>query len=158
MSSAELRRCLEDCDVAGARKLWAQVAPHLPQPRNDAEALIALHHARTAANSIAFRLRAYSHRWLLDHGYPSGLPDELRPKAERMYPVIADGVGIACRASALMMPIAHLIRGRMSDAVMDAYADGRKEPAFVKNRMMQARDKAKRYFRDLIEDAARGMR
>src|ERR1044072_6980895 len=95
MYADALRRCLEECDVAGIRALWAQIPPGMPQPHTDAEALATIHRARTEANSIALRLRAYSHRWLEDRGLPSGLPDELRPRAERMYPRVVDGVGIS---------------------------------------------------------------
>jgi hypothetical protein len=89
-----------------------------------------------------FRLRAYSHRWLLDHGLPSGLPDELKPLAERMYPVKAEGVGISVNMrSPILKPIAGIVRQAMSDAVMDAYAERRTEPPFVKTRMQEAREK-----------------
>lgn len=140
MHHAEFARCLATCDVAGIRKLWAHVSPHLPQPASDREALITIHHARTQVQSFSLRLRAYSHRWLIDNGYPSALPDELKPKAERMYPRIVDGVGIACGGtSEIGRAIAPIIERAMSFAVLEAYADKRTEPAFVKQRMMEAR-------------------
>src|SRR6266403_1167373 len=92
------RRCLIDLDVAAARKLWAQTRPGFVRPDNDKEMLIVLHHARTQASSIALRQRAWSHRWLLDHGYPSGLPDKLKPRAERIYPRVVEAVGISVNA------------------------------------------------------------
>lgn len=142
MHSAEFRRCLEEIDIAGVRRLWAHVSPHLPQPKTDHEALVTIHHARTQANSIRLRLRAWSHRWLLDNGYPSGLPDELKPSAERLYPKIVQGVGISVNAkSALMKPITGLIRKSMEDAVSDAFADGNIDPVFVSARMKEAREK-----------------
>ena len=104
-----------------------------------------LHHARTQAASMPLNLRAYSHRWLLDHGYPSGLPDELKPRAERIYPRVASAVGISVNVrSAFMKPVAEALRGAMSDAVMDAYADGKTDPAFVSARMREAREKIMR--------------
>lgn len=140
MHGDAFRRCLVDLDVAGVRALWRRVAPHLAQPLNDDEALATLHRARSEAASIGLKLRAYSHRWLLDHGYPSGLPDELKPKAERMYPRIVDAVGISVRASSPeLLPLAMEVEQAMSDAVAEAYADGRKDPAFVKERMFGAR-------------------
>lgn len=140
MHSAEMRRCLVECDVAGVRKLWAEAAPRLHQPSTDHEVLATLHHARTQVSDIPLKLRAYSHRWLTDHGYPSGLPDELRPKAERIYPMIVEAVGIAVRGkSDASRPIAKLIEQAMSDAVAEAYADGRTDVAFVKARMAEAR-------------------
>jgi hypothetical protein len=139
--SAQLRRCLESADVAGCRRLWAAISPHLPQPKTAAEALIILHHARTQSESIALKLRAWSHRWLLDHGYPSGLPDRLKPSAERLYPRIAKAVGVSVNArSEIMRPVALMIRDAMNVAVLEAFDDGRGDNAeFVKARMAEAR-------------------
>jgi hypothetical protein len=138
--SAEFRRCLEQLDVAGVRRLWRHMSPHLPQPANDAEALVTLHHARTQTESIAIRLRAWSHRWLLDHGYPSGLPDHMKPSAERIYPRVVEGVGISVNfRSPILQPITGLVRGAMEDAVSEAYADKKTEPSFVRARMQQAK-------------------
>jgi hypothetical protein len=83
--SAELLRCLRDGDVTAIRRLYREIAPHLPQPSSDVEAWASLHHARTQVEALPLKLRAYSHRWLLDQGLPSGLPDALKPLAERMY-------------------------------------------------------------------------
>ena len=138
--SAELRRCLMDCDVPGIRRLWAHVAPHLPQPANDEAALITLHIARTQAESVPFHLRAYSHRWCIDHGHPSGLPDNLKPAADRIYPCIAEGVGIAVKASSPeRQKLAMIVRGAMEDAVQEAYADRKTDPDHVRERMFRAR-------------------
>lgn len=136
MYSDDFLRCLVECDVTGIRKLWAHVAPHLSQP-DDKDALVSIHHARTQAQSIPFKLRAYSHRWLVDQGYPSGLPDELKPRAERIYPVTQECVGIAALNKS---PITHLTQAAMRDAVSEAYADKRTDPVFVKARMMEARE------------------
>ena len=153
--SAEFRRCLETLDIAGVRTLWHRIAPHLPPPLDDHNCLVAIHHARTQANSIALKLRAYSHHWLLDHGLPSGLPDDLKPKAERMYPRIAEGVGVAVMSSSFMRPVARAIQMAMADAVMEAYADNKRDPVFVKQRMMEARERQREYYRDLFEQAAK---
>lgn len=140
MHSAEFRRCLEQIDVAGIRKLWAAVSPHLPQPKTDDETLVTIHRARTQAESIALKLRAYSHRWLLDNGHPSALPDALKPSAERIYPRVVESVGISVNfRSPVLKPISKLVRGAMEDAVMDAYAHKRTEPAFLKARMAEAK-------------------
>ncbi|ODT22226.1 MAG: hypothetical protein ABS35_15355 [Kaistia sp. SCN 65-12] len=140
------RRCLVELDVAGIRALWREVAPHLPQPSNDAEALLTLHRARTEASSIDLRLRAYSHRWLIDNGYPSGLPDALRPRAERaFYPRIVDAVGVCVRPSSPdLAPAAREVEQAMSDAVADAYAGRRTDPGFVRARMSEARVAARK--------------
>lgn len=140
--NAAFKRCLEEVDVVGIRKLWAYVSPHLPQPQTDNDALVCIHHARTQTRSISTRLRFYSHRWLLDQGYPSGLPDELKPSAERMYPRVVDGVGISVNSkNPIMKPINNIVRGAMSDAVEEAYADKKTDPVFVRARMNEARDK-----------------
>jgi hypothetical protein len=138
--AGEFRRCLEQLDVAAIRKLWRHVSPHLAQPKDDAEALISLHHARTQTESIPLKLRAWSHRWLLDHGMPSGLPDHLKARAERLYPHVVEGVGISVNfRSPILQPITSHVRGAMEDAVSEAYADKRTEPAFLKARMQEAK-------------------
>jgi hypothetical protein len=141
-----MRQCLEDCDVQTVRHLWKHVAPHLPQPQSDAETLACIHRARTEAQSISLNLRAYSHRWLEDRGWPSGLPDELKPRAERLYPKTVSAVGIAVRISVPQLsPAALEIRGAMERVVLEAEADGKLEEApFVKGRMQEARAKAKK--------------
>lgn len=141
--SAEMLRCMRDLDVAGIRKLSAHISPHQPQPKSDAEALISLHMARTQSPALEFRLRAYSHSWLSERGYPSQLPDRLKPKAERMYPRIVEAVGIACGGtSELGRAIAPYIQKAMQDCVLDAYADGKmKSPEYIKGLMLNARTK-----------------
>lgn len=145
-NSDAMRRCLEELDVPAARSLWRQMAPHLPQPKDDAEALVCLHRARTEARSMPLRLRAYSHRWLTDAGWPSGLPDALRPRAERMYPKVASAVGIAVKMrDPAFAAAAAEIRGAMEYVVLEADADGRLEDArFVRGRMQEARIKARK--------------
>lgn len=141
----EFRRCLIDCDTAGIRRLWLHVSPHLPQPATDVDALISIHHARTSAKSVPFHLRAYSHRWLVDNGYPSGMPDELKPKAERIYPRVVSAVGIAVKATSLRRRESALaIRDAMSYAVAEAYADGKTDSAFISQRMKEARARIER--------------
>lgn len=141
--AAEFRRCLEECDVSGIRRLSAHVMPHLPQPKSDAQALVSIHHARTQSVWIRLPLRAYSHRWLLERGLPSGLPDELKPSAERLYPQKTAAVGISVNSKYPVVQRA--IHGAMRDAVLETYADGHAEqPEIVKARMMEARARERR--------------
>ncbi len=141
--AAEFRRCLEECDVPGIRRLSAHVMPHLPQPKSDAQALVSLHHARTQSAWIRIRLRAYSHRWLIERGLPSGLPDNLKPSAERLYPQKTAVVGISVNSKYPVVQRA--IHGAMRDAVLETYADGHAEqPEIVKARMMEARARERR--------------
>jgi hypothetical protein len=136
-----MRRCLMDCDVAQMRRLDQHLVPHLTE-LSDAEVLITIHLARTSSVHIPFKLRAWSHRWLLDNGYPSKLPDHLKPKAERIYPHVVDGVGISVNSSnELLKPVVGTVRDAMGDAVLECYADNRKEPTFVKARMLEAKDR-----------------
>lgn len=140
-ASDDFRRCLEEGDVKAARRLWKILQPNLPQPESDFEVEATLHHARTQASSVRFRLRAWSHRWLVDHGLPSGLPDEMKPVADRLYPRIVEGVGVAVLAlSEDTRPLAELVEKSMSDAVAECYADSpHPDPVFVKARMTEAR-------------------
>lgn len=138
VSADAMRGILKECDVQAAKRAWGET--------DDARTLVMLHMARTAARSIPLDLRAYSHRWLLGHGLPSQLPDRLRPKAERLYPQVVNAVGIAVKMRDQALAGAGVeIRRSMEDMVLEAEADGRlTDTGFVKARMMEARDKAKR--------------
>lgn len=139
--SAEMVRCLESGDISAARKLWAYVAPHYPQPQDDKQALIIMHMARTQSRQVAFKARAYSHRWLTDEGYPSQLPDRLRPKAERLYPKVAEGVGFAVISkSEIAMAIKPHVVKAVNEAIVECYDSKKTEPGFVKARMFEARN------------------
>ena len=99
--------------------------------------------ARTASVALPLKLRAYSHRWLLDHNYPSQLPDELKPRAERLYPQHIVAVGISVNSKYALVKDA--IQGAMQNAVVEAYADGNeKQPDIVKKRMLEARQKERK--------------
>lgn len=141
----EFRDALATLDVAKAQEIWSQVNPGFPVGTED-EILVSLHMARTSAEFLALRARAYSHAWLLERGYRSLLPDGLRPKAQRIYPVIAMGVGIAVKGFINGGPVQRAalveIRTSMEDAVLEAEADGKLADAgHVKKRMQAARRK-----------------
>jgi hypothetical protein len=134
------RRCLIDLDVVGICDLWFHVAPHLPQPKNNDEALATIHYARTHARTIPVRLRCYSHAWLCERGLPSGLPDWLKPKAARLYPHSVNAVGIAVKAmSEASVSRARAIEKVMSTAVLECYADGVTDSDVIRARMNEAR-------------------
>src|SRR5262245_55445079 len=136
--SHELRRCLVNCDADGIMKLWRHVAPHLPQPETAYEANAAIHMARTQSENVPVKLRLYSHAWLRDEGLPSQLPDHLKARAERLYPVGTKAVGIAVRHR---LPRSLGIRGVMENAVHETYADGHSnEPQVVEARMLEKRE------------------
>lgn len=114
----------------------------MPQPESDEEALRAMHAARTAASSIPLRLRAYSHAWLAERGLPSLLPDELRPRAERMYPVPAIAVGLGALN---IRPHTPILRGVAEAAVLEAEADRKLGDAgHVSRRIAEARARERR--------------
>jgi hypothetical protein len=134
---------MEDLDVAGVRRLWSEVSPHLPQPTDDADALATCHLARTATRSMPFPLRAYSHQWLLERGLASLLPDELKPKAQRMYPVVVTAVGVASRSR--HREVKQAVQGAMLYAVQEAEADGRLlDSPYVRTRIREARLRERR--------------
>jgi len=124
--SAEMRRCLIALDVAQIKRLWKHIAPNMPQPESDNDALISMHIARTGAAFVPFKYRAYSHAWLRDNNLPSSLPDRLRPRAEREYPRIVEAVGYAPRfRSPILNPIRPLVMKAVADAIEDCYAENR---------------------------------
>lgn len=134
-----MRAALAALDVGLMRRMWAAISPHLPQPQSDADALIAMHMARTASESITLADRVYSHRWLTERALPSQLPDRLRPSAEQVVPRVVTSVGIAVKSQ---YPVVHdAITGAMQAAVEDCYANGDEAPEIVKPRMMEARRK-----------------
>lgn len=139
MRQDDFRAALEAGDVRLCRRMWASFFPDMPQP-DDAEA--AMHLARTASATVSFKARAWSHRWLTERGLPSQLPDRLKPSAERLYPRIAEGVGISvnCR-NPLLKPAMIEVREAMEHAVADCYANGDTDPAIVRPRMAEAREK-----------------
>lgn len=143
--SSEFRRCMEELDVQGVRALWRKISPHLSQPKTDEDALASLHMARTSSETMPLRLRAYSHRWLEDRALPSQLPDALKPKADRLYPKVVTGVGLAINLGAReLAPAGEMIRKAMSDTIEDCYADRHEDPAYVKPRMNEAGERERK--------------
>jgi hypothetical protein len=133
----EFLRILRDLDVPAARAAWAVIGS--APAGNDAALLATLHLARTQTEALPAKLRIFSHGWLVDRGYPSRLPDDLRPKPEQVDQRVATGVGIAVHSE--LPGVADAVRGAMERAVSDAYAEGREDPEFVRARMDEARAK-----------------
>jgi hypothetical protein len=136
-----MKQCLEEMDVEGIRSLWHLIAPNMPQPKNNLEAMATMHMARTNMQILTQRQRYYSHRWLLDHNMISLLPDAEKPSAERMYPQVVSSVGISVNTgSELAKPIIPHIQSAMENAVLEAYADGMKDDIpHIRKRMSEAR-------------------
>jgi hypothetical protein len=126
-------------DHLAMNRLWREAYPGLP-PMSDVDAETVMHRARTEASRLELRARAWSHRWLCERGLPSGLPEDLKPTAERIFPRVVMGVGISVNAKGILAPVAKSIQRVMENAVGDAYADGKTDPAFVHERMAEARE------------------
>lgn len=138
--SAKMRKCLAEGDVAGMRALWPST------PKDDAEALVVLHHARTCTATLPLTLRQYSDAWLTERGLRSGLPSKHKP-------VVADSVGIAVGSRWPEVKLA--IRGAMEGAVNDCYADNQRDPKIVKPRMMEMREYMRRKLFGPISEIAK---
>lgn len=139
--SDAMQRCIRDCDAALAMRIWKHERPDAPQPENIHQATMMLHYARTVLNNIPHKERFWSHRWLIDNNYPSGLPDHLKAKAERMYPTAVGAVGIASGSGpGSKGPFNYAIEKVMCDAVLEMEADGHKlDSPVVKARMLEKR-------------------
>lgn len=148
-AQSEFHAALESGDVRLVRAASAKLFPHLPQPASAEEAETSMHMARTQMATVSFSRRAWSHRWLTERGLPSQLPDMLKPKAERMYPIVVEAVFVSANSnSAALKPVAKMVQAAMSDAVLEAEADGRlSDIPFVRARIQDARA---RTFKELL--------
>lgn len=138
------RAALAQCDVPLVRKLWQHLAPHMPQPSSDAEALATIHIARTQCEALPPSQRIWSHRWLTERNIPSSLPDHMRPSAEQVVPRIIKAVGNSVNfSSSLLKPVETPVRQAINHAILDIHAD---DPDFsdddlIRRRMNEARMK-----------------
>ena len=136
------RGALSECNVKLVRKLWNHLAPHMPQPKSDAEALATIHMARTECAALPLSQRQWSHRWLAERNLPSLLPDHMRPSAEQIVPKVVRAVGNSVNfKSALLKPVEAPVREAINYAILDIHAD---DPDFtddvlVRRRMKEAK-------------------
>lgn len=157
--SAEARRILLALDVNAMRKFDRFMSPNKPADMigTDYDVLCGMHAARTLLDILPLRHREYSHRWLKERGLPSQLPLHLWEAAERPDPRVVEGVGIMVAASSPELePAALLVRERMENVVLDAYADSNSpDPKKLHDRMMEARRKELRglVLPDLAKDS-----
>lgn len=139
--SGAFRQALADGDIRRVRELWAGAFPRMPQPENDGEAEVAMHHARTGAKSIPLAGRLYSHAWLDERGFPSALPDDMRPPPQRRHPVVFQAVGVAIMARRPeRREEAKALERVMADAAGEMIACGITDPARLSRRMWEARE------------------
>lgn len=128
----EFRRCLMELDVAGMQRLWARVAPHLPQT-NAQETLYSMHLARVKMRSLPAKLRAYSQAWLDDFAKP------------RVVPAVGLAVGTTNPAR---VTAALDLRREWEHVVMSAVREGvdlDKEASEIKLRCLEARKRLDRW-------------
>ncbi len=135
------RNALEDGDVARCRALWCALYPKMPQPESDGEAETVMHQARTGANSVSLEKRLYSHAWLDERGFPSQLPDEMKPPPQRRRPVIFPAVGVSVNSMAVhRREDAKALEKVMADAAGEMIACGIVDTARISRRMWEARE------------------
>lgn len=131
---ATFRHCLEQMDVGTAHKMWAELFPGYPQPKNYAETREMLHVARTQAESCKLVDRLYSHHWLTERDLPSKLPDKLRPWWDGTK--IVSAVGLVIHASnPRFEDRAVAIRKAMEKGIMEMYDAGITDPEKVSEHM-----------------------
>ncbi len=144
MAASDLRALLEAGDVEQCRAHFAAHAPHLPQAETREQAEIVMHTARTMTQGLTLRARAWSHRWLCERGLPSSLPDDLKPKAERIYPRVVEGVLISVLNRRGMEEAKPLVEADIAEVVADAYARGKTDPAYISGLMADAKERSMR--------------
>lgn len=142
--AAGYRDALLALDVAAMRRLAAHTMPHIQQGDGTA-ILTAMHMARTQAESLPLRARAYSHRWLDERGLPSQLPDALRPKAERMFPKVVSAIGVSVNFRLPeLRPAKPLIERAVTDMIEDTPAAKRDDPDFMRPRIAEVKRETRR--------------
>lgn len=104
------------------------VAPHLPQPETDEDALRTLHEARVRAKSVPDRMRAYSLAWLQER------------EIERVEPHVVAAVGAASKS--VDPGRKRAVEDAMARAAMRCMEEGMdldRDAAEIKRRMLDAR-------------------
>lgn len=144
MAASDLRALLEAGDVEQCRAHFAAHAPHLPQAETREQAEIVMHTARTMTKGLTLHARAWSHRWLCERGLPSSLPDELKPKAERIYPRVVEGVLISVLNRRGMEEAKPLVEADIAEVVADAYSRGKTDPDYISGLMADAKARSMR--------------
>lgn len=138
---SEFRSALADGDALRVAELWGELFPQMPQPENTDECEVVLHQARTAAESLRLEKRLYSHAWLDERGWPSQLPDDLRPPPQRRgKPVIVSAVGVSVNAmNAGRRDEAKAVEKVMADAAGEMVSCGILDRDRIVARMWEAR-------------------
>lgn len=126
------RDILLSLDIPAARALWARVAPHLAQPKDDDETLVMLHTARTKAKSVPARARAYSSAWLAER------------EMDQVEPIIAASVGAATNTKDTGLRTALIgAMSRAAEAALSSGLDPENDAVEIRRLMLDARAKVK---------------
>lgn len=139
---SELRSAMSDGDADAVARIYDHAYPNMPKATQE-EAAVVMHTARTASESMPLAKRLYSHAWLTDRGFRSQLPEELRPRSERVESVIVPAVGVAVSSfaqSAYRKEEAKAIERVMARAAGDMVRDGITDRARIAPRMWEARE------------------
>lgn len=143
-ATSAMRETLATGDVPRLMSIWGAINPAMPQPESYEEGEVILHQARTSAESVALEKRLYSHAFLDERGYPSGLPDALRPPRERKGPsVIFSAVLVAVGTTSTRedrRQEARAIEAVMSQAAGEMVSSGILDRDRIVAHMWQARD------------------
>jgi len=130
-------------DVARCREIWAVVGSHLPQPNNLGETEVIMHRARTETKNIPLSKRVFSHDWLIERKYLSGLPDRLRPKRDQVVPRLVSAVGVCVSSQSKLIDRKEEckeIEYVMSQAAGEMIDAGIFDKARTQKRMWDAKD------------------
>jgi hypothetical protein len=121
---AAFRSCITRLDVKGIRNLHRRFNPHLPQPKDDEEALTSLHIARTQAKFLSERERQYSRDWLAERqtgriahavGVSVGMPSQpLNSRQEDVRDAMSDSAGESYDGSSAQDPSIQEFCARLS--------------------------------------------
>lgn len=131
------RQAMVEGNFMRCGQLWADAFPNMPKPSN-IEA--AMHTARTASISMPTPKRIYSNEWLIERGFPSSLPDELKPER----PVHTYGIGVSVNSVSKREDRAEeakAVEYAMGQAGACAMFDGVKDTGLIKKIMREAGDK-----------------
>jgi hypothetical protein len=141
------RQAMVSGDVVMLQRIWSKVTG-LPAPETAQEAEIQMHVCRTKSDAIPVQQRCYSHWWLKERGYPSLLPPEMLPKADRFKPEIRPAVGIAVGTSKTWLkPALPSIMGAMVKEVENNAELITADPDLLRDKIQFARrDEFKRLF------------
>lgn len=137
--SGAFRAALFDGDARRMVDIWRTNYPDMPVPTDITSAEIVMHRARTETMSLPLAKRFYSHQWLTERGYDSGLPIDLRARWERERQRIVAAVGISVNTPPSRAGLGLEIRAAMENVAGEMLADGVEDHIRIRHEMQHAR-------------------